>query len=139
MSHAEFHNARIVYAVANTPLYLLERLREDAEVQAFARRSDGPTLFGLMSSALETPPCTLQQAVLPYVYLICLALKNDILQLQRARALSSDGYKWFSYLVDIVNSTSTPTATVNLRSSSGNLSLSSRSGTKIQTVTLRNQ
>ena len=63
-------NAARVFAVANTLLFLVRKLRFDPLVQELGRRFSGTELLDALRSSVAEDPKNLEGAVRPYVYLV---------------------------------------------------------------------
>ena len=125
----DFLNAQTSYAVANAPLYLLERLRSDPDVQAVAATTAPKSIYKKIGSSLRKRPRTLRDLAMPYVYLVALGMTQDLALLRKASLLPTDA-KWFRYLAEILMLETTPTTAVTRLSQSKRLKqprISSRS------------
>jgi hypothetical protein len=89
--------AEMSFAVANTPLFLVRKLRSDAAVKAVSN-FESEEIFADLESALKSEPKSVSERVLPYVLLTALSQKRDFLFLQKSAKLSSEHYRWFSYI-----------------------------------------
>ena len=99
------------FAVANTPLFLIHRLRSDPAVQEIARSStSGKTVLQALKKAISRKPRTLNDAVRPYVYLVVLSMIRDISFLKEASHLEAMHSNWFSYIAGVLLKTYSPTS-----------------------------
>jgi hypothetical protein len=69
-------NANEVVLVANTPAFLLDRLRKDSSVAHIAQTVSTSAILGELSLLSAAPPQRVQDVVRRYVYLAALALKD---------------------------------------------------------------
>jgi hypothetical protein len=104
--------AALAYAVANTPLFLLRKLREDPLTREISSSFSGDTLFTELQNALKHRPESLQDYVRPYVYLVALSMKQEDRWLRDAvRIPSVESWNWFRYLQHVLLETYVPTET----------------------------
>jgi hypothetical protein len=90
------------FAVANTPLFLLRKLRINSEVDRLSRSLDGRRLIHELGRALMRKPRILRNAVRPYVYLVALSKQQDKSLLRRAAALEAPHHPWFKCIADVL-------------------------------------
>jgi len=90
------------YAISNTPLFLLGKLRSNSAVQAIATGFDANEIFAALTKSLGRKPRTLVAAVRPYAYLVALSLKGDIPLLRNAASLDAPHHDWFRYLATVL-------------------------------------
>ena len=101
------------YAVANTPLFLLRKLREDSGIYEYARKRSGQDILSDLRSAMAEPPKEIFDYVRPYAYLVALSLKHDADYLGRIADVTEAqrwAWDWFEYLHHVLLQTSIPTA-----------------------------
>ena len=93
-----FALAQQAFAVANTPMFLIRKLRVDPEVHEIARLFDGEVILSQLEAALGNAPKSLRESVLPYVLLVSLSFKNDVSFLKATEGIAR-GYEddWFDY------------------------------------------
>jgi hypothetical protein len=72
----DLSNANEIVLVANTPSYLLDRLRKDASVGHIAQTLSTPTILDALRTWSATNPQSVQDVVQRYVYLAALAMKD---------------------------------------------------------------
>ena len=70
--------AEQAFAVANTPLFLLRKLRSDPAVLEIARVAQPKAILSALKKSLRRKPKTLSDAVSPYVYLVALSMTRDL-------------------------------------------------------------
>lgn len=105
------NQAQQAFAVANTPLFLVRKLRTDPEVHDIARALEGPELLDLLRASLASTPPSLRETVIPYVLLVSLSFKDDASFLKAALSIPR-GYEndWFDYVLQALLQTYRPTA-----------------------------
>lgn len=88
--------------MANSPLFLLRKIRQDPLTAQIAREAKGNTILEVLSDFLQREPRTLRTAVAPYVYLVALSMQSDATFLKLASVLSATHHEWFSFLCDFL-------------------------------------
>jgi hypothetical protein len=96
-------------AVANTPIFLARRLRENPALKRALDMHGAGKVFGALEIISARKPNDLKQASEVYFYLVALSLDSDASWLHRARALPSPHIKWFEEIADYLISTTKPT------------------------------
>jgi hypothetical protein len=100
---ATLTQAAEMYAVANTPLFLVRKLREDSAASEISASFDGATILEELKKALLSAPRTPDEYVRPYVYLVALAQKSDNQFLQQALSLAGhERWDWFDYIASVL-------------------------------------
>ena len=97
-----------VYAVANTPFFLLRKLQGDPSARAICDACPGREIVEELSSIVATEPLDAVEAVRPYVYLVSLWFKPEIDHLREAAKLESSIHIWYSYLAEVLLETYSP-------------------------------
>lgn len=96
---ANLANATQMYAVANTPLFLIRKLREDSAVFEIAASFSGSVIVDELKAILEREPRTAEDFVRPYVYLGALAQKPEDSFLRQALALPGrERWDWYEFV-----------------------------------------
>ena len=106
--------AEAAFAVANTPLFLLRKLRSDAAVQKISAQNSATRIFQELKLGLKTKPETLTALVEPYVFLVALSQKDTLATLRRAQNLKAPYHPWFQYLAKVLLKSYAPTATAKI-------------------------
>ncbi len=101
--------AEKAFAVANTPLFLLRKLRSDPAVLEISQTVPPGTIFAALKDSLRRSPKTLSDAVQPYVYLVALSLTRDLQGLKEAAQLEAPYADWFAYIAKVLVDTYQPT------------------------------
>ena len=100
--------ATMSFAISNTPLFLVSRLRADPAVGDVSRWPSRRILSALRRS-LKKRPTNLESAVRPYVYLVALAQKQDAVALQEAAGYEPGHAPWYIDICDFLARTMSPT------------------------------
>lgn len=110
LQQVELKQVSRAFAVANTPLFLLRKLREDEAVREISKDFSGDEILERLKELLQREPETLRDHVAPYAYLVALAQKPDDRHLRMA-ALIPDPPKWgwFDYIRRVLLETYSPT------------------------------
>jgi hypothetical protein len=107
----DLREAETAVVVANTPIFLARRLRENPALQRALELHGPEKIFGALEKISGCKPTDLKQATEAYFYLVTLSLQNNALWLHRARALPCPHVKWFKdiadYLISIAKATTT--------------------------------
>lgn len=83
-------------AAANTPLYLINSIRQDAGALEFAKAAKGNDLVNDIVGSLGKAPATIEDEVEPFVCMVALAIKGDARNLLKVTQIDTDR-RWFSY------------------------------------------
>jgi hypothetical protein len=80
LSEATLGMACEVFAVANTPAYLIRKLRQDPEISEISRSISDEEILAALRLAVKEDCAILLNAVRPYAYLVALSMKskNDV-------------------------------------------------------------
>ncbi|HTQ59586.1 MAG TPA: hypothetical protein VMI32_05155 [Candidatus Solibacter sp.] len=82
-------------AVANTPYFLLRKLKTDPAVREISERFSQDEILDGLRTALEADPTESVNAVRPYVYLAALSQKPSPEALKAATTLQADKWEWY--------------------------------------------
>jgi hypothetical protein len=117
MVEADLGQAVQAFALANTPLYLLRKLREDPALQEIGRQFSGEQILVALEEALKQEPKSLLDFAKPYAYLVALSFKADGKPLSEAAKLpNTNKWEWFAYIQAVLTQTLVPTATFHIES-----------------------
>jgi len=134
MTQIDTQTAEAALAVANTPLFLLRKLRADPIVASLARDRNAEELLSSLREISQKEPQTLQDLVLAYVYLVSLSLKENLSNLHAAAAIPIQA-EWYRYIANYLAQSAEPTVRVNLTFpqhwSANNVSIKSSSNTQL--------
>lgn len=114
----EAHLARAAsdYAVANTPLFLIRKLREDPVVHEISNSFRDEEILAAFRQAVEVEPQTAEDYVRPYVFLVALALKpRDICLRAAAQVPHMEKWDWLEYVQRVLVASYVPTISETLR------------------------
>ena len=106
----DFSDAEFVLAAANTPLFVLRKLRKDRLVITLAQTFEKEELFRRMRAALRAKLRSHTDVVRPYVYLVALSMKGDLSYLNRAQKIPAKKHKWFGYIANFLADEFVPTS-----------------------------
>jgi len=112
LSDAALGQASVAFSVANTPLFLLRKLRDDAEVRDIARNFSGEEILEQFAALLSRGPQSLRDEVAPYVFAVALSLKDTDAYLRTAAESEHlDKRNWLGYILRVLIETYSPTST----------------------------
>lgn len=98
----DLDGAQRIFAAANTPLFLLRKLRADPEVQRMSSDCDAEDVLDALNDAVLRRPKTLEDLVRPYAYLVALSLNQTKSYLERAAKIHAPYHNWFKYIADVL-------------------------------------
>jgi len=110
----DYQNAEAAFVLANTPLFLLRKLRSDPVVRAIAVDLSDDEIMSSLRAAVQQKPTDIREAVLPYLYLVALSIKGKIAPLREAAAIDVPYAEWFKYIGNYLLKSFIPTATVSV-------------------------
>jgi hypothetical protein len=103
------------YAVSNTPLFFLRKLREAYAPIELARTYSGEEIFDALREALVAHIETRTEYVSPYVFLMALARNPDGRYLKEVENLAGqERFDWFKYIWRVLVDTYSPTIITTL-------------------------
>ena len=94
--------AQGIFAAANTPLFLLRKLRADPDVQRINSDCDAEDILEVLNSAVLHKPQTLEDMVRPYAYLVALSLNQTKSYLERGAKIPAPYHVWFQYIAEVL-------------------------------------
>ncbi len=106
-----YRNAEVAFVTANTPLFLLRKLRSDPVVRAMAFDLSEDEIIGALRSAVRRKPTDIRDAVLPYLYLVALSIKGKVVPLKQAVDIGAPHAEWFKYIGNYLLKSFTPSTT----------------------------
>ena len=110
LDEANLSHAAQMFAVANTPLFLIRKLRDDPVVNEMANVFAPDDIINHLHKAVEHEPETLLDYVCPYVYLVALSKKpQDKFLKDVADMPGSERWDWFDYIRRVLLETYLPT------------------------------
>jgi hypothetical protein len=104
------------FAVANTPLFLIRKLRQDTTVREISKSFSGEEILNRMKDLMARAPETIFDHAAPYAYLVALSLKEDDEFLRKAVTIPAPAHWiWFDYVANVLVRTYSPTAQTDIR------------------------
>lgn len=103
------------FAIANTPFFLLRKLRINPFVHIVARRASSRALLQSLQKSLTSRPRTARTALRPYFYLAALGIKNDPAALKKAASFECPHHVWFEPMIAAIIASRKATATETYR------------------------
>jgi hypothetical protein len=85
------------FATANTPLFLVRKLRADNATASIAASNSSREIFQELRAVLSTKATDFRTSVMPYVLLVALSLKSDNELLNKTADLPAPNHSWFKY------------------------------------------
>lgn len=99
IEQVDLSEASASYAVANTPLFLIRKIREDSSAVYIANNFSGDQILSALRMALEHEPTDICDYVRPYVYLVALSMKDTDSYLRCAADLPmARKWDWYCYV-----------------------------------------
>ncbi len=91
-----FESAQHTLAIANTPSFIIRKLKEDSEVQLLSRHFSGAALLQMLQNTLNVDAGDdLRARVLPFVLLVAVALSQDRVLPDTAQIVGDYQPEWF--------------------------------------------
>lgn len=103
------------FSVANTPLFLLRKLREDSEVRDIGLSVSAEEILREIETSLSSEVKNLRDEVTPYVCVVALSRKNTDSYLKvAAESPHLHRRDWLKYILQVLTQTYSPTSTQNI-------------------------
>ena len=102
LEQVDLRLAESSFAVANTPMFLIRKLRADPAVQELGSSHRSEEILRAIEAAVGTKPRTLLDAVRPYVYLVALSFDRDVSYLVRASQIRAPYFDWYEYIAQVL-------------------------------------
>lgn len=99
-----------IFAVANTPNFLIRKLRDNPAVRLIHSTFKGNEILQALKTAVSQEPRTLLDSVRPYVYLVALSFNPNISYLKRAAIIATPHFDWFAYAGNVLIKSYQPTS-----------------------------
>jgi hypothetical protein len=113
----DLSNAYRVYAISNTPIFLIKQLKADAATNEIARNFSGEQIISALRDLVGTEPTDSLDFVRPYVYLVSLSKISDIQYLRAAANIEGTAvWDWFRYIQQYLLETYSPVITEKIES-----------------------
>ena len=100
--------SELSYALVDTPIDLWKRLKADTAIARYARNAEVDVLIAAIIDSLVREPTTLREAVMPFVLISVLSMKNDGNALKSIGSLDMEEHKNLREYYDIVKSSTIP-------------------------------
>ena len=114
-THAiDLTEATQAFAVANTPLFLVRKLRADEAVRSLAREFGEQELLEGLRLSIAEQPTDLTSAVRPYAFLVALSLKLQADGIKKAAEISAPNWEWFDYISNYLITSFHPVQTTRI-------------------------
>lgn len=110
----DLSNANEVVLVANTPTYLLDRLRKDASVASIAQTLTTSAILAALRSLSGSDPLRVQDVVQRYIYLAALAMKNPSEVWPGLAEINLDKLEWGNQLREIIKAETVATNRISV-------------------------
>src|ERR1700679_871601 len=102
IKHMDLGKCCSMFAIANTPHFLIRGLRQDATVQNIASSISSKEIFDTLREAMNSDPQTLEDYVRPYVYVTALSIKADYAFLNALPSLpNQQKWDWLEYVIKL--------------------------------------
>lgn len=131
-----FSNAQSNFAIANTPSFLINSLRNDSTVQYLSASYSEDDLVDDLKEAVEAKATNLREVVMPFVILVALSLKPTSGGLRRAMEVvpaACDSWFQFNYVRDMLLQAHTATSRTTVKNLINVGIIDSRSSTSATT------
>jgi len=96
------------FAVANTPLFLLRKVKE-SPVTTLVQQYSSEEIFRALQDALREKPVDMSGFVAPFVYIVAIAEKGDLDLLAKAASLCAPFHNWYKEIGEAVVALARPT------------------------------
>jgi len=126
IADANLKSAAQIYAISNTPTFLIRRLQEDPVIFEMAKSFSGEQISEELHRATEHNPYTLLDYVRPYAYLAALSKLPSLEYLRQADVSRlSEKWRWLPYAKDMLVSTYSPMSSSSVEGKKASISTSS--------------
>lgn len=104
-------NAEANFVVANTPNFLIRKMRDDPAALALSQSLSGQQILEIFKAGVASEPATMRELVIPYLCLSALSRKETASYLIAATAVASaEQFKWMAAYNKILVETYRPTS-----------------------------
>jgi hypothetical protein len=105
-----------VYAISNTPIFLLKRLRADPATNEISRSFSGEKILAALNELAGVEEKHATDFVRPYVYLVALSKLPEIGYLRAAGDINGVGkWDWFKYIQQVLVESYSPVVRVEIK------------------------
>ncbi|QCB54274.1 hypothetical protein E5675_07390 [Sphingopyxis sp. PAMC25046] len=91
--------AKAHFALANVPMYIARKLREDPAILNIALHNDADALFAEFVNRVSSEPASLREQVYPFALAVAAALKQDTPALKQMATLDLHHFGWLSDMI----------------------------------------
>lgn len=125
-------SVEMAIAVANTPPFLLRKLKKDPAIYELSRKLKPAQIFSELKSHLSRKPKSVEDLAWAYAYLFALFLAGEWKFIRAAKSLDAPHHAWFEYLANSLAVEFQPTniQQVRIPQNPVKAGLSSKSGTQ---------
>jgi hypothetical protein len=90
-------NAEANFVVANTPNFLIRKMRDDPAALALSQSLNGQQILEIFKSCVSSEPTSMRELVIPYICLSALSRKENVSYLVAATAfMPTSQFKWMT-------------------------------------------
>jgi hypothetical protein len=114
LSGINFSGAESTLLVANTPMFIIRKLRADSAVITLARTFEADALAETLRERLTTPPQTPRDRAIPYALMVALSLKNKRAMIKDLLPNLGEHYPWLRAVGESLFSSLSPVTTNEL-------------------------
>jgi hypothetical protein len=98
-----------MYAISNTPIFLMKRLKADSATAEISRNFSGDQILAALRGLVDSPPANSSDYVRPYVYLVALSQLHEIRFLRAAVDIKGhEKWDWYEYIGRVLLDTYLP-------------------------------
>jgi hypothetical protein len=101
MDNLNLDKAEGIFAISNTPAFLLRKLSEDEVTNYVGKKYSGDEILSKLKNVIESDKTDTKSSVLPFIFLVALWKKDDISYLEKAAILSTSD-DWFKFRANIL-------------------------------------
>lgn len=113
--------AKAHFALANVPMYIARKLREDMAIVKMAMENDSDVLWEEFTRRIENEPMSLREQVYPFALAVAVALKQDSYVLRKMRDADTRNFGWLREMITGLIEQQSSAATENKVGSAGDV------------------
>jgi hypothetical protein len=98
----DLSQARYVYGIANTPLFLVRKLQDDPAIRRLGAECSGEQLVDALRLIAAREPASAAEAVRPYAFLVALWFNPKMEYLKEASNIQTPFFKWYGYIAQVL-------------------------------------
>ncbi len=117
LSEIDLAAASLALAVANTPSFLIRKLKSDPAVKLISDSFSDDQILNELKTIATADPTRPLNAVRPYAYLTALWMKHRPDGLRAAAALNMSWWRWYSVIASFLLDTYSPISTQTFEAS----------------------